>query len=360
MFSLFNASELRETRLYIQPSFTRVRSLLGNNLNRVIDYHRISNHSTASNHLLVRILQTLPITNHHDTTSLLPMVEDLTGDISRAFSLPSAYRRGDSINPGPFLGETGPELIILTEERFDIAHAVREWENVSPVRFIHHPHSDLSMTVPVGLGGFSNHPKGYSAVEINLPLLALQYSLWRKRELKRNPEYPQTTMHFVAQYVLSNALVSYVDVCFMNLFWKIANEESVNDLNDNHPFYFNPYFEETVDGLRQLAGDVKNMRMSFDSLLNTLSSVSGSSFQSLLRLPNVPQTRKVIPALLAARLPIIVEFVRWDAISSTVGNRDLENKVDRTLKQVRSMNISRYSDIEDHIHPLLTRVRNRH
>lgn len=353
MFTLFNQPYPLNTRIRFHPTFDRVKDHVSANLRKVIDHHRRHVYTVPSDHLLVQLLQTLPIETDTDLNVLRSRVEDYTAELSRVFDLPSVYHTGKVLEPGPFLGETGGELVILSEESFPIADIRGQWEELSPVRFLSHPHADFNMPVP--RGEKQGNGTGYSVIIVNLPMLALQYQMWRKRELRINPDFPRTTMHFIAQYVLPNALTSYVDVAWFNVVKAVFEKRPVPDSVDPHPFYFNSRHEETVEGIRANVNATLDQKVSFAEALELLVPLSANSLQEVIAIPAFPKTRQITPALVVARLPVVSLLVRWAAFYPQRHNRQALNRVSRSLRQLRSMNLSTYgsSELLDHVEATL-------
>ena len=118
MYTLFNTPYALDTRVRFKPTFTRIKDHVKANLERVTSHYKANAYTVPSDHLLVQLIQTLPTESDVPLNRLVSLVEDYIADISRTFQLPSAHHRGRSQYPGVFLGETGHESILLTDERF--------------------------------------------------------------------------------------------------------------------------------------------------------------------------------------------------------------------------------------------------
>lgn len=351
MYTLFNTPYALDTRVRFKPTFTRIKDHVKANLERVSSHYKANVYSVPSDHLLVQLIQTLPTESDVPLNRLVSLVEDYIADISRAFQLPSAHHRGRSQYPGVFLGETGDELILLTDESFSLGELRNQWESMSAVRFLHHPHSDFSMPYLNGGKQFVNYPKGYSVIAINLPMLVCQYHLWRTRELRRNPTYPGTTMHFVARYVLPNALSSYQDVAYLNVVKEVFSGSTPVEVIDDHPFYFNSRHQEIVYGIKGTVRTILDQRVNFAEVLELITPLTESSLQRVVALPDIPKTRQVAPTLIAARVSTIGLLIQWAKMTSPARNRQAINQVRRSLRQLRSMNFSQWGsdDLQDEI-----------
>ena len=145
MYSLFNqplTSNIRD----VSPSwFERIREVQRDNCKRVISHYRRNAYSTPSDHLIVRLLEVLPRHPELDLMMYRDLIEDITGDIVRAFEFTSPVNVGRSIVPGPFFGDDSEELIVVTNTRFNVSELRNTWRDVSALRFIRHPKTDMNL-----------------------------------------------------------------------------------------------------------------------------------------------------------------------------------------------------------------------
>lgn len=361
MYSLFNQPLVQQTRSRDIPRFERVSNHLKENLDRVISHYRLNRYSVRSDHLLVQLIQTLPIDGNTELTLLRNRIEDYAPDMARTFELTSPSHTGKSKFPGTFLGGAGPEVIILETTPVPMNEIRSNWEELSPVRFLRHPSTDLTMTPPDGRT--VGNGKGPVVVLLNLPLLALQYRMWRVRDLKRNPNSASTTMHFISQYVLPNAIRSYVDISWFNIARGIYLDVPLTENPDEHPFYFNTLFESAVEGITDVTKEASEQKMGFAEFLGVYGPLTAETFQRALALPPLAKTRQVTPALILARLPAVSFMMHWSAWGTRSKDRDALNTVKRSVRQLRNMNFSQYGDntlretlsaeIDTHIRPFI-------
>lgn len=107
MFTLYNQPGVEEPRQVSLGRFGRILTAHQENLSRVVHHYRRAHHSVRSNHLLVRILQTLPSGEGLDLNQYRNLVEDYTDELTRALDLSSPINVGSAQSPGPFFLEKG-------------------------------------------------------------------------------------------------------------------------------------------------------------------------------------------------------------------------------------------------------------
>jgi hypothetical protein len=258
------------------------------------------------------------------------LLTDMTEEIAQSLRLTSAVSRGRPRNPGRLLGTTGTEFYLVTSETFDLSALIADWESASPLRYLRHPVTSFNMDRL--LGKPISDETGCSVVLINIPLLGCQYQLWRKRYVLGNLEQPLSIAHFVAGYVLTNALTSFMDITYLNSLIKRFNQLPLSNSMDNHPFYHNPYTVETTEGIDAVLKLYTRSRVPFIYTLEGLSGFTQGSLREAITLPELPFTQGVIAVLTLARLPLVAFLLKWNAtINRSAHNYEL-NRIKISLK----------------------------
>lgn len=333
MYTLYNHPSDSEVRDVSLGSFERILQSHRDNLSRVIHYYRRSYNSVSSDHLLVQILQTLPSGEGLDISQYRDKVEDGLGEIIRVFNLTSPIHVGTVTDDSEFLGYGFNELLLCISKPFSIGEIKNNWINASPVTFFRHPLDNLNMEVP---DGERKQPgKGLVVVNIDIPLLACQYRLWREREKRLRPDIQRTPMQFVYQIPVTNALGSLTDISFFNRIHAIFDWKKVEDVPHNHPFYLNTYIEKTNEGLIDMVDHYTRSRLSFGEVLESIQPIHNATLQEAIAFPSMAFTRQVKWALSITRFPLISLMLEWDAATHGSLNREDKNRVKRSIRQLR-------------------------
>ncbi|MBE0438162.1 MAG: hypothetical protein IBX57_00145 [Gammaproteobacteria bacterium] len=262
------------------------------------------------------------------------MLSDYTSELSRHFKFTSSYTTGSVFSPGIFLGKDSEEIIILTEEEFELHAITSNWENLSPIRFLKHPKSDMTLNLPMG-EEYSDE-QGLSVILINLPMLGIMYHLWRKRELLENSDNPRTTRQFIAGYLLPNSLRSFLDVAYLNMFIKIFNGEEIKEAKDNHPFYMNTYQSNLINSVKTVLHTYLDKNLPFKEVIEAIEGVLASSIRQVMEIPQMPFTRQVNWALTLSRLELIAMLLLWNERTNTYQNKMEINTITKSLRRLRS------------------------
>lgn len=334
MFTLYNQPGVEEPRQVSLGRFGRILTAHQENLSRVVHHYRRAHHSVRSNHLLVRILQTLPSGEGLDLNQYRNLVEDYTDELTRALDLSSPINVGSAQSPGPFFGEGVEEIIVVHSNPFSLGEFKAQWRERSPVTFLRHPKGDLCLNLPDGVN--KDGQGGLAVALVDVPLLACQYRLWRARERRVNKEYQRTPMQFIHSVVLANSLRSLADIGYFNMFRRVFSGEPLKEVAHSHPFFLNTYHEDTWDGLAELQYKLSRNKMSFGSVLESVETPTGGTLRESVAIPSMPFTRQVRWALTAARIPLISLLLLWDERTGGSFNRAEKNRVNRSLRQLRS------------------------
>jgi len=332
MYTLFNKPLGYRARSISSSVFDYTVKAQNRNLERVVNYYKNKDYAVKSDHLMVRLIHSLPSSHGIDLQRYLYMVEDLVPDLSQAFDFNSSVNFGKTQYPGTFLGEDSEETIVLHSEKFSLADIKLKWKKYEPIRFLKHPKSDLGLRMPLG-EGYSDEV-GPSVILINLPMLAAQYVLWK--ESIADEEYQETTMQFLVKHPIANSLNSYQQIVMLNILYNLFSGKEVSDVGDDHSFYLNTYYEKTVDGLTDLLHMNVQRKQSFLEFIETAELLNEKTIREVVAIPKMAWTRQVIWALVISRLNTVAFLLLWDERTDGDLNREPIKRIGRSLKQIKS------------------------
>lgn len=204
------------------PQYQRVQHGLEANLQSVRQYVRQSNHTVPSDHILSRIIGMLHISDRLDVKNYFHAVEDVAYEIANALHITNPFNAGKP-HTGDFFGPQIPTYLHAVNGSLPLGKIEHgqliDFENIEAVKIIKHPYTDLSFNVPDGqLPDKAN----YGIVEIDIPLLALQYRQWYHWRLANDST--QTIKQFIYTHVLTNTLKRYNDLILFNRYDYILND----------------------------------------------------------------------------------------------------------------------------------------
>ena len=334
MLDLFNEPSGRNHRTVANPRFDYVRRAHQSNLDRVIDHYRKNHYAVKSDHLLVQLIQSIPVEVRTPLEEFKLRVEAMADDIIRPFGLVSGSHVGEMREISDLYGEECQDLVILDETSFSPGEVRNRWFEMEPVRFLRHPKSNLNMEVP--LGESVPGEKGINVYTVNLAKLACQWRQWRLRELEENPDYPGSAMQFVSQFPLPNALRSQVDVAFLNMLRKEFKGEEIQKVSDYHPFFFNDRFDKTLEGLQKTNKAYTDRKTSFEDFLEIVRPIHAKNLREVVALPSLVPTRQITAAFTLARLPLVAFLLQWHEYSGSQRSRQEINDFRRSIRRIHN------------------------
>lgn len=334
MHSLYNVPLSRQPSTITVPKHDRLMARYETNIAKVIKHYRGARNSVKASHLLVQVIQTLPSGRTLNIKDYAEIINDYTDDLTRVFGFTSSINSGKFFSPGIFLGKDSDEVIIIKNEPFDLELAEIDWEDLNPIRYLSHPKSDMSLTIPTG-NGYSDE-KGVSVLTLDLVKLAVQYRLWRKRQHILFDGAEQTTMQFIAGYVLPNLLSSFSEVVYLNILTKLFSGEDLNNVDEKHPFYLNTYYDEIVNSTSNVLYTYLNRNISFNEYLEVSRGISNDSLRDTIKLPRMIVNRQVEWPLSISRLKVISMMLLWTARTRSGQNKQDINIIKRAIKRLKS------------------------
>lgn len=332
MYNLFNKPNNASPGNVSSAGFDYIKTQLVSNLEKVISYYKKANYSVKSNHFLVDLLNTMHSSTDVPLYQYPYLIKDQMKELVNTFELSSSTTYGKSRPEGIFLGEQVEEVYIATSTSFNIENLKVNWKSTSALRFISHPNQDLGFSLPNGKN--INSLPGMAVIEINIPLLACQYALWK--DSVKNLEDTPTTMSFIYKYVFTNMLESYLNVSVFNITQAIFNKETIVPSINPHGFYLNTYNGELVDSLREVVETRLDRKESFEEFLEGTVVVKNKSLRETIALPKMPYTRQVLWGLIVARINVAGFLMKWDKETGGSQNRDEINDIKRVLRQLKS------------------------
>ncbi len=301
MFKLFRIEDKTIQPIQLAPEWNYIKTNMGYNIDRVQNYYRNASLTVPSNHFLVRLLQSIPISKSMDLDTYYKSISNIALNHSMSMQMTSSYYRGRFFT-GVCYGKNALECLLTIDDNFDYQKANDNWQDIVAVKPIMHDKSDLKLFIPDGITYSSEESN--SILLINLPMLAVQYRAFYLEHMnssKRNTQ--KTTMNFVAQYVLPNMLRDHLELCFMNrLMDRYYGKSVAVSYYRRHSFGLID-LEAQIDRVIDKVLDYINKAPSrFDLILKTIPSFTHENAYKGLIMPDITPTKQVHWATMLARL----------------------------------------------------------
>ncbi len=283
------------------PSWDYVQAGLDRNLQTVQRYYKIRPFSVKSNHILVRLLNSLGVAHDQNLERFHDIVEAKSPYLGMTFKMTSSIHKG-ILHDGLFYGEGTQEVIFATSEYFNPYLVEKHWQDVSAVTVLDHPRSDLDMLLPTGRK--STNETGIAVIAVNVPMLAVQYRTFSKIQFERMQTgiSPLTTAQFVHMYVLPNMVASHLDVALFNRAVNLTTGAPMGVSTSKHRFPLIDYTARVDKVYSDLTKFIHTNDRDFYTILESFPAVSVPSMLTVNRLPDQAPTRQVAWAEVLTRL----------------------------------------------------------
>lgn len=308
------------------------------NLDSAINYYSTRDFTVKSQHLLVRILHSLGVSQGINFDRYYDIIDFKALRIGSTFQLTSSISYG-IIHDGIFFGPNSKEVIIVINESFNHYDVLRNWKTVRSVNVLSYPRSDLSLMLADGRDNDS--AEGISVISINIPMLAVQYRAFclEQYKISLSGGNTRTAAHFVHRYILPNMLYSQVDLAIFNRFSNLVLGAPMSESKTKHPFFLLEYDKNVDDYLKMLLEYIDNSPRDFENILQLLPAVSKKNMQEVMFMPDYAPTKQMAVAELASRIDVINILTLVAPANGTRLNRSDLNYFQREFKSFSRNNI---------------------
>lgn len=331
MYTLLNNTPVISRVDYANLSLDYGRKELVRDAQAWITYRRNNPDAVPSDHLLVRILQTLNLSFDGNLDIYKGRVEQRAQQFTGVMGLSSGYYKGRLHTPGVFYGKGYHEAILAIDEEWDLNSPWEEWE---PVRVLSHPRSDLGIET---LDGESNADEtGYAVIAVNIPMLACQYQLWLRSDQSGTEEFRRNSQQFVMMYPLTNALRSHLDIAVFNRLCRRWYNQPVGKSYRRLPIQVSDLTQKFDAVLRQVQDRIAKQAYGFDDILKVVPGAYRDWSLSAHRLPEMFISTQCLWALYLARLNVIGFLVNLCRMTNNQRNIAEFNRIKRSLIEAKS------------------------
>ena len=340
MYTLFNTeARLRQTNVVSFGLDYVKRELLGVQVERYKQYRAMSPGFIRSDHLINKILNMIDIPFNGDLPDYYLRVGSIVDRLAGQMGLVTAAHHGRVRNHSHFYGKGVNEIIIaVADDNLTPGEIWFNWQRMSAVRLLAHPISGCGIIELDGSNDFKDMPNGATAViEINIPLLACQYQLWRMATNALAPEgkvFP--VAHFISQVVIPNLLPSHLDVAVLNTLHSLTGATDYVRVVSDMPFYTTDLYPRLEKGLQEVLARIAGATYTYKDILAMVPVYGNNNLLQTVKMPDIAFTNQAIWALTIARLPAIALLLKLDQLSRNVKNDSEKNRIRRSLREAES------------------------
>jgi len=340
MYQLFNTeSRLRQTNIATFGLDYVKRELMSTQVGRYKQLRATNPGYLKSDHVLQKILGMVDIPFDGDLPDYYLRVSSIVDRLAGQMGFCTAGHHGRVRNHSHFYGKGVNEVIIaIADDEVTPGQIWFNWRNMSPVRVLSHPIMGCGIIELDGTNDIKGLPVGATAVlEVNIPLLACQYHLWRMATASLAPEgFVFPVAHFLTQIIIPNILPSHLDVAVGNTLHHLIGGDGYVKVESAMPFYTADLYPKLEKGLNDLATRFINQTLYYKDILSNIPVFGSDTLIQTVRMPDIAYTNQAIWALTMARLPVIAMLLKFDQLAKNMKNDADRNRIRRSLTEAES------------------------
>ena len=340
MYNLFNSeARLKQTNITMYGLDYVKRELLATQVNRYKQYRALNPGYLKNDHILARILGMVDIPFMGDLPDYYLQVSRIVNRLAGQMGFVTSAHHGRVSEKNDFYGKGISEIFIaIADDEISMADIWFNWRDMSPIRVLSHPVAGcgiIELNGSVNLPG--SKPGAVAVIEINIPLLACQYQLWRMAVRSLAPEGTAlSTAHFLTQVVIPNALLSHLDIAVMNTMHALMGADDYTKVESDMPFYTADFYPKLEAGLKELIGRFTRENYFYKDILSNIPVFGNESLIQAIKMPDIAYTNQAIWALMIARLPVVAMLLKFDELGNNRKNDADRNRIRRSLAEADS------------------------
>lgn len=349
----------------VKPSPVSASSLLIQNfemdIRNYIDWRNRDVSSVPVDHWMVSLIFTLGQKLGYDLNrsveDIYRRVDFLSNEIAMTFGFTTMA------NPGRLhIGDSGNTTIYLIGKsplRKGVSRTT-PYADMVPIRYLSHDSTNVSMGSPaekeelIGLG--------MDAIEIDLGLLMLQFTLWTKEQVESGETDLRNPQMFVGMHVLPKLKFSQYAIAFMNRIAATAEGLPTNDTFYRLSKGFADRTRDCQNIISQLAEVYLKRDVTFEYLLGSLPVPMMGTLGVAGTIPEYIPTRQITWALVLSRYNLVRYLFALGRVDPVRAKRYPVNDIRRVINRLindgglrQTLGISQRKDIEAKLDDLITR-----
>ena len=330
MINLFNNTNIIHSGIIRPPEFENIREVYFNDLLKIENFYKDRVYSVKGNNFLVRLLTNLIAPMNYTVDRYVTVVSARAPFVANGMKMTSNLNKGIFHN-GEFYGKGTLEVIINDTEYFNPFVAEKNWRNISAVRVLNHPKSDLNLLLPNGKA-FSTG-EGIAFISINIPLLAVQYRsfcLDQKNRMSTKDSLLGLT-HFIHMYVLPSMIYGQTDIVILNRMMNLFYGAPMSQPLFKHPFIIHNYGNKLDKVLDKILLNMDGKLLRYENMLQYIPGIAEDNMEEALELPDIVPTIQVHWALILSRLNVMKFLIDLGGEKNIHLNRDSINYLQKIL-----------------------------
>lgn len=302
MFDIFDQAPYGSAVVSIPSQWEYIKRHVAANVKTYVEYYQSSSAYSPSQNVLVDILYGLGVNTSLPVEEYAQLVKSKALTLTAGLGMVNAMARGRPTKPF-FYGrrfDDCDEVVIATDNSFDVQQAYDNWRSVQAVTVVSHGITSLELPAPFEAPTSADH--SLVVIAVNVPMLAVQYKAFR--DSQKGVEDTAGIQSFLARFVGPNMIYSHLEQCWINRVIAKARRMEIRDKQYARPpftlmniaSYFDSALNQTVDNLQRLS------RPSLTNFYRNVPSLFHDNALLALRVPDVVPTYNVDWVLSCSRL----------------------------------------------------------
>lgn len=278
MIDILNLSKEIATPSFETVTFDFLISQQEKEVQDAIKYYRANRRSTPAGHWIYRLCKLLDWGSDITFANCYFRAKSEEEALCRNVGIYTSINAGHSI--GLNMGMDG-ECVAFVNNHLtsaDYSSIGARWKTQQPIKVVSRPGITGSLNLP---DDPTQDYYGYSAISVDVCMLALMYLGFKKEEFKKPLNERMTTSDFVSGYVLPNMMYSQFTCIVHNMFDNEAMYSNVEDIRT--PFTNSSRIKDLIDEAETILAANNGKRMSNLEYANSLPKVWDKPFHSVVK-----------------------------------------------------------------------------
>lgn len=313
--------------------FDYIKSRYKAEINKITSYHNDRIRAVNNSHLLVRLIKLLsPYKFDMDFFDYFKYVDTNGPYYTKQLGIVSNINNG-TVLENIFYKSNSYEVLFYSQRTFDIFDMEYNWQNYYPIRVLQTSEREYDFHLLDG----SKHKlePDVTVLEINVPMLMLQYKQWGLEKYKLGESTSPAI--FLCQIVFPNILVTMVDMITWNrLIFRDGGIRNIKQYRVKHPFHIldlTPGVDSILDNVHN---DITNVSQYLDKILMSIPTMYYKDMTKTLYIANPFPTKQSEWVIWLARLKTIIGLLHLFQEKGRIRNRDLISSLPFEIRRLKN------------------------
>lgn len=295
----FDASPFQYARM------TYLQGRVAENLKKYTDLRSTIAGRLNSSHLLMKLLSLLTTEFRGDMLSYIDRVTSDCERICGTLGITSPYSRGRIHKEGHFY-DNCPEIItFVRSENWNWMDLWKDWRSVAAIEVLEHPVTELTIYELGVMNEARTSKRGLAVVNIDIPLLACQWRMWKSANPFDNNE------EFITSVLLPGMMKSHLDQVMFNKMLVKCGLRKPCTVKSNLLFAQTPTDTHADEIIEDAYNKTSTRRMTANQILASIPTLYSESVLEAGAFPSTTPTHQILWAILTQKESRAALAIYW-------------------------------------------------